>query len=103
MNFNQTHETNTSSEFKRTLCRNCTPTSYYIKKAAVIAALDLILSRVQRSPQRCARNLIELGNTSFPDKFLKQEQAEIYQELLFLCKNKDIVKARELFLLLFLN
>jgi hypothetical protein len=33
-----------------------------LKKAAMLAALDITLARMQKSPERCARNLLELGS-----------------------------------------
>jgi hypothetical protein len=68
-----------------------------IKKAAITAALDIRLARMRRSPERCARNLMELGINSFPDKLSKEEQSDVFQRLMFYCKAKDLQKARELF------
>jgi hypothetical protein len=74
-----------------------------IKKAALTAALDISLRRMQRSPDRLARNLLELGITAFPDKLNEQEKALFLQELIVFCKNGDSAKARELFLISFLS
>lgn len=76
---------------------------YKIKKAAMIAALDIRLARMYRSPERCARNLIELGLGSFPDKLSEEEQFDILQELMLYCRAGDSQKARELFIERFLR
>lgn len=73
-----------------------------IKKAAVTAALDIRLARMRQSPERCARNLMELGLNSFPDKLSREEQHDIFQKLMFYCKEKDVQKAREFFMKSFL-
>jgi hypothetical protein len=69
-----------------------------LKKAAIIAALDITLARMQKSPERCARNLLELGLTTYPGKLDKKRQGEMSQLLLELCKKGDAAGARELFL-----
>lgn len=74
-----------------------------LKKAAIIAALDITLARMQKSPERCARNLLELGLTTYPGKLNKQQQNDMLQLLLELCKKGDIAGAKEIFLNGFLN
>jgi hypothetical protein len=76
---------------------------YKVKKAAVTAALDIRLARMHRSPERCARNLMELGICAFPGKLTKDEQLLLQQEFMLLCRNRDIIKARELFFASFLS
>jgi hypothetical protein len=76
---------------------------YRLKKAAVTAALDIRLARMRRSPERCARNLMELGLSAFPDKLTKDEQMILLQKFMIVCKNRDIIKARELFFASFLS
>lgn len=73
-----------------------------LKKAAVIAALDISLKRMYRSPERCARNLMELGLGAFPDKLSAREQSAVLEELLSICKSGDAAKVRELFFTCFL-
>jgi hypothetical protein len=73
-------------------------TCYKLKKAAVLAALDINLKRMHHSPKRCARNIMELGLNAFPDKLTKGEQAMLFQTLLIDCKNRDAAKIREQFL-----
>ncbi len=74
-----------------------------LKKAAIIAALDITLARMQKSPERCARNLLELGLTTYPGKLNKKQQNEMSQILLELCRKGDAVGAREIFLTGFLH
>ncbi len=69
-----------------------------LKKAALNAALDINLVRMQKSPERCARNLLELGLTTYPGKLTKKQQVEMLQLLLELCKKGDAARVRELFL-----
>jgi len=73
-----------------------------LKRTALLVALDLSLKRMKRSPERCARNLIELGLTAYPDRLSKKEQSEIMSELMRACKSEDASKVRELFLDTFL-
>lgn len=94
MKFDKLHEELQTSELKDITCRK-------FKKAAVIAALDITLTRVHRSPERCARNLLEIGTSAFPNKLTRQEQATLLQELLLLCRKKDIINIRNLFLMYF--
>lgn len=74
-----------------------------LKKAAIIAALDIALSRMQKSPERCARNLMELGHTTYPGRLNKEQQCEMSQLLLELCKKGDTAGTRELFLSAFIH
>jgi hypothetical protein len=71
------------------------------KKAAILVALDLSLKRMRKSPERCSRNLMELGLTAYPDKLSKKEQSDFSQELLTACKSGDIAVTRELFIMKF--
>lgn len=73
-----------------------------LKKAALIAALDLSLARMKKSPERCARNLMELGLTTYPGKLSKKQQNEMLQLLLELCKKGDIARVRDVFLSCFI-
>lgn len=93
----------TAEEFqKNTPYRRELP-GYKIKEAAVTAALDIRLARMLRSPERCARNLMELGVNAFPNKLTKEEQLILQQRFMLLCRNRDIIKARELFFASFLS
>lgn len=68
-----------------------------IKKAALMAALDITLKRMHRSPQRCARNIMELGISAFPNKLSEADKAVLTPALLEACKHQDAVLAKELF------
>ncbi len=74
-----------------------------IKKAAVLAAVDIALKRMNRSPKRCARNITELGINAFPNRFTKEEHPLIQEEFLSACKAKDPIKTKELFISCFIN
>ena len=100
MIFDKFQDEISENELERDLTRH-ELVCYKLKKAAVLAALDINLKRMHRSPERCARNLMELGLTAFPDKLSKQDQSELLQKLLTACKSKDALKIRELFLLNF--
>lgn len=68
-----------------------------LKQAALKAAVDISLRRMKKSPERCARNLVELGITAYPDKISKKDRQNFYQKLLDICKSEDIEEARKLF------
>jgi hypothetical protein len=68
-----------------------------LKQAALKVAVDISLKRMKKSPERCARNLIELGTTAYPDKIPKKDHQNFYQKLLDICKSEDIEEARKLF------
>ncbi len=68
-----------------------------LKRAALNAAVDIALKGLKKSPERCARNLIELGTTAFPDAVNKADKEILYDKLLYLCKKIDTEAAKELF------
>lgn len=72
-----------------------------LKRVALIAAVDISLKRINKSPERCARNLLELGLNAYPDKLLKKDQSDFYNKLLALCKSEEIQEVRTLFLTTF--
>ena len=72
-----------------------------LKKAMLISAIDIIVKGANKSPERCARNLIELGVKAYPNTLTKSQQKELYTNLLGLFKDKDISKAKDLFFLTF--
>ncbi|MDF2540218.1 MAG: hypothetical protein K0S76_3239 [Herbinix sp.] len=76
---------------------------YIIKKTAIMAALDIRLARMHRSPERCARNLMELGQASYPDKLSEKERLDIFQKLVSCCKSKNFHEARNIFIKNFLS
>lgn len=73
-----------------------------IKRAALLTAVDICLRRMNHSPKRCARNLIELGTSAYPEKISKAEKGDLYCQLLYLFENGDIPAARALFSSVFL-
>ena len=68
-----------------------------LKRAALSAAVDVALKNLKKSPERCARNLVELGTSAFPNRINNQEKDVLYHGLLNLCKNVDADGAKELF------
>lgn len=68
-----------------------------LKQAALKVAVDISLRRMKKSPERCARNLIELGITAYPDKTSKKDRQNFYQKLLDICKSENIEEARSFF------
>ncbi|HWT73937.1 MAG TPA: hypothetical protein VN258_04350 [Mobilitalea sp.] len=73
-----------------------------IKKVALLVALDISLKRMKRSPERCARNLMELGLGAYPDRLTVQERMEYQQKLLDACRHGDSNEVRECFMAAFL-
>lgn len=67
-----------------------------IKRAALNAAVELALKRMDKSPERCVRNLVELGLTALPGNPGKGRD-DIYTELLSLCRNGDNQGVKALF------
>lgn len=68
-----------------------------IKEAALKAAVDICLKRIRKSPERCARNLMELGISAYPDQQPVIDRHEIRQNLLHLCKCGEPVAVKEYF------
>lgn len=68
-----------------------------LKRAVLNCAVDITLKRIQRSPERCARNLIELGLAAHPKKMGKAEIEAFYGTLLQMCKSGDCQGVREAF------
>ncbi|MGN0471194.1 MAG: hypothetical protein ACI4GV_09810 [Acutalibacteraceae bacterium] len=62
-----------------------------LKMAALSAATNIIIKNCERSPERCVRNLLELGG-----KYIDRKQSK---EILFeLCKTGDKEKLKQTFL-----
>lgn len=72
-----------------------------LKKILINGAADLILKNNFKSPERCARNLLELGKSAYPDLLTKAQAKELYGDLLNLCRDHETQKAKELFVLKF--
>lgn len=56
--------------------------------ASLNITIPIILRCRKRAPERCVRNLMELGELLYKH-YNSEEKTEIYQELLLLCKGKD--------------
>lgn len=81
---------------------NIPPVRQKLKKAALLAALDINIKRMHRSPNRCARNIIELGLAAYPNKLSEVDQSVLLAALLKACKEQDAFQVKELFLQSFL-
>lgn len=75
---------------------------FKLKEAALIVAVDISLKRMKKSPERCARNLMELGVSAYPEKVQKKDRPVFFQKLLTICKADDMNGAKELFFNTFL-
>ena len=68
-----------------------------LKQAALNTAVDVSLKRMKKSPERCARNLLELAITAYPGKISKKDRPDFYQKLLDICKREAAEEAKSLF------
>lgn len=73
-----------------------------LKKVAVCAAVDITLRGKERSPERCARNLAELGE-SVAGAMKKEQKEKAYRQLLEACRKASFLECRSLFSALFLE
>ncbi len=60
-----------------------------IKRVVLIAAVDICIHREKISPKRCARNIIELGTSAYPNKLSSKERNDLYDQLLPAITDKD--------------
>lgn len=68
-----------------------------LKNVALLVALDISLKRMKKSPERCARNLMELGNTAYPNKLNCQDRQYYHQKLLDACRQGNTAAAKDYF------
>ncbi|MCI9273155.1 MAG: hypothetical protein HFE39_04260 [Clostridiales bacterium] len=73
---------------------------YKLKHAALRAAVDITLRGKEKSPGRCARNLLELG-CSVNSRLSREEKNSAYEQLLAACRGQGVPECRELFFSLF--
>ena len=73
-----------------------------LKKVAVCAAVDITLRGNERSPERCERNLAELG-ASVAGAMKKEQKEKAYRQLLEACRKASFLECRSLFSALFLE
>lgn len=73
-----------------------------IKRTALLAAVDVCLRRMSNSPKRCARNIIELGLSAYPEKSSEVEQSDLYKKLLVAFEIGNVQEAKALFSSVFL-
>lgn len=74
-----------------------------IRQTAVMAAVDIKLMKMKKSPGRCTRNLLELGLFTYPNKISKKEQQIFQEQLKELCQIGDVQGARTLFINTFIQ
>lgn len=65
--------------------------------------LDRILRGINRSPQHCVRNLIELGRGVSAQELTKLQYQALYQQFLSYCISADPSAIKNLFLNQFLH
>ena len=70
---------------------------FKLKKAALNKAVDITLKGINKSPERCARNLIELGLAAFPNSISDTDKDKLYRKLVEVCKKVDVEAVKELF------
>lgn len=73
-----------------------------IQQTAILTAVDIRLAHLDRSPKRCARNLMELGQKSSSHKLSSTEKIAVWNLLLTLCQNEDLNAIKDLFINTFL-
>lgn len=77
--------------------------SYKDFKSIIISInIDNILKNISKSPQRCARNIIELGFASTFKENLKLQKELLYNNLLVLIKKGNLKEIKEWFFKTFL-
>lgn len=74
---------------------------FQLKKAVTATAIDILLKKANKSPKRCVRNLIELGENAYPITLSKAQRKELRGKLLSLCKSHEVAKVIDLFFLTF--
>lgn len=67
-----------------------------IKKAALTAAIEFSSGRMNKSPERYARNLIELATSTYPGSITKEEEGVLFDQIIQLTKLQEVNKIREL-------
>jgi len=68
-----------------------------LKNATLNFALDIILKRSKKSPERCARNMIELGILNFPESVEKMNKEVLYKKFLNSCKSLELSQIKIVF------
>ena len=71
------------------------PLDLQIKLVAFKIAMDVTLKGMNRSPERCTRNLLELIESSYPEKIDFYDKDALYATILGYCKNSDSKTAKE--------
>lgn len=66
-----------------------------IKYSVFKLALEITLKGIEKNPQRCARNVIELIKNSYPGVLSAEQESELYSLVTKSAKNEDISCIRE--------
>ncbi|MDP4119949.1 MAG: hypothetical protein Q8876_02700 [Bacillota bacterium] len=73
-----------------------------LKKAMLTKAIELIVKN-GKSPERCARSLIELGKKAYPNTLSKTELKVFSDQLTSLYNNNEIDMIQKLFFSTFIS
>ena len=66
-----------------------------IKYSVFKLALEITLKGIEKNPQRCARNVIELIKNSYPGILNAEQESELYSLVTKSAINEDISCIRE--------
>lgn len=69
-----------------------------MKLAAFKVAIDINLKGMNKNPERCARNLVELVSYSFSDLPKRLDTVTLYQSILSLIRENNDKKIKEMLL-----
>lgn len=70
-----------------------------IKYSALKLAIEVTLKGIQKNPQRCARNVVELITNAYPDIITPEQQAELYILIIESANSEEVNNIREKILL----
>ena len=73
-----------------------------IKNTIILTAVDIRLAHLGSSPKRCARNLMELGLKHATHPLTSTEKLTVWNLLLALCQDQDLIAIKDLFVHTFL-
>ena len=73
-----------------------------IKNTIILTAVDIRLAHLGHSPKRCARNIMELGLKHSTHPITSAEKLAVWNLLLTLCQDQDLIAIKDLFVHTFL-
>lgn len=74
-----------------------------IKNTIILTAVDIRLAHLGSFPKRCARNLMELGLKHATHPLTSAEKLTVWNLLLALCQDQDLIAIKDLFVHTFLS